>query len=53
MLSTERTRLIAMAFKFAVLTPTSAIDRLTNNDPTLTICDLSKSAVRASPPRAC
>lgn len=36
-----------MAFKLGLgLTPAAAIDRLTANDPTLIVCDLSKSAVR-------
>lgn len=35
-----------MAFKLGLgLTPAAAIDRLTANDPTLIVCDLSKSAV--------
>ena len=37
-----------MSTKFVTLTPSAAIERLNSNDPSLVVCDLSKSAVRGA-----
>lgn len=42
---TSGATLVSVGMFINSLTPAAAIERLSANDPTLTVCDLSKSAV--------